>query len=106
MDDLGPIRVFLEVARQSSFAGAARSLGITPASVTRAVARLEEALGQQLLLRTTRKVSTTSAGAIVAARYSALLSEFEAPRCSAFIDATSVGSPALRRLRMNVFASL
>ena len=77
MDDLAPIRVFLEVARQSSFAGAARSLGTTPASVTRAVARLEETLGQQLLLRTTRKVSTTSAGAMVAARYTALLDEFD-----------------------------
>lgn len=78
MDDLGPIRVFLEVARQSSFIGAARVLGTTPASVTRAVARLEEALGQQLLLRTTRRVSTTSAGAIVAARYTALLDDFDA----------------------------
>ncbi|MFD0982689.1 LysR family transcriptional regulator [Tropicimonas aquimaris] len=78
MDDLGPIRVFLEVARQSSFTGAARVLGTTPASVTRAVARLEETLGQQLLLRTTRKVSTTSAGAMVAARYAALLGEFDA----------------------------
>ncbi|SNS91253.1 LysR family transcriptional regulator [Tropicimonas sediminicola] len=78
MDDLGPIRVFLEVARQSSFTGAARVLGTTPASVTRAVARLEEALGQQLLLRTTRRVSTTSAGAMIAARYTGLLEEFDA----------------------------
>ena len=67
MDELKPIRVFLEVAAQSSFAGAARALNMTPASVTRIVARLETDLGQQLLLRTTRQVSLTSAGALIAA---------------------------------------
>ena len=61
MQDLKPIRVFLEVAKQQSFAAAARALHLTPASVTRIVARLEDDLGQQLLVRTTRKVSLTAA---------------------------------------------
>ena len=77
MQDLKPIRVFLEVAAQRSFAGAARTLRMTPASVTRIVAALEADLGQQLLLRTTRQVSLTSAGALTAARYRPLIEEFD-----------------------------
>ncbi|MEL6207101.1 MAG: LysR family transcriptional regulator [Pseudomonadota bacterium] len=77
MEDLKPIRVFLEVASQRSFAGAARALRMTPASVTRIVARLEGDLGQQLLLRTTRQVSLTSAGALVAARYKPVVEDFD-----------------------------
>lgn len=77
IQDLKPIRVFLKVAELSSFAGAARSLGMTPASVTRIVAALEAELGQQLLLRTTRQVSLTSAGALVAARFRPVVQHFD-----------------------------
>ena len=77
MQELKPIRVFLEVAAQQSFAAAAKTLRMTPATVTRVVARLEEDLGQQLLLRTTRQVSLTSAGALVAAKYRPLIEEFD-----------------------------
>ena len=63
MQDIKPIRVFLKVVALSSFAAAARSLNMTPASVTRIVAKLEQDLGQQLLVRTTRQVALTSAGA-------------------------------------------
>lgn len=75
--DLKPIRVFLEVARLQGFAAAAKSLGMTAASATRIVARLEEEFGQQLLLRTTRQVSLTSTGALVAARYKPILEAFD-----------------------------
>ncbi|WP_300061775.1 LysR family transcriptional regulator [uncultured Roseobacter sp.] len=78
--DLKPIRVFLAVARLQSFAAAARSLAMTPASATRIVAKLEEELGQQLLLRTTRQVSLTSTGALVAARYQPLVEAFDQVR--------------------------
>ncbi|NDV50303.1 LysR family transcriptional regulator [Salipiger sp. PrR003] len=77
MQTIKPIRVFLEVIEQGSFAGAARSLRMTPASITRIIAQLEEDLGQQLLLRTTRQVSLTGAGAMVAARYRPVLEEFD-----------------------------
>lgn len=68
MGELESIRVFLAVAEQRGFAGAARVLSMTPASVTRSVAALEERLGVQLFVRTTRQVSLTSAGAVYAAR--------------------------------------
>ncbi len=68
MGELESIRVFLAVAELESFAGAARQLGLTPASVTRTVAALEDKLRLQLLVRTTRRVSLTSAGALYAAR--------------------------------------
>ncbi len=72
MGELESIRVFLTVAAQQSFAGAARQLGMTPASVTRTVAALEAQLGVQLLVRTTRQVSLTSAGAGYADRVTPL----------------------------------
>jgi DNA-binding transcriptional LysR family regulator len=71
--ELESIRTFLAVAKQSSFVGAARQLASTPASVTRTVSALEDRLGVQLLLRTTRKVSLTSAGAAYAARVAPLV---------------------------------
>lgn len=72
MGELESLRVFLAVAEARSFAGAARVLGMTPASVTRSIAALEDRLGVQLLLRTTRKVSLTAAGAAYAARVAPL----------------------------------
>ncbi|MEM7641723.1 MAG: LysR family transcriptional regulator [Pseudomonadota bacterium] len=102
MDDLKPIRVFLEVAEQLSFSGAARALRMTPASVTRIVAKLESDLGQQLLLRTTRKVSLTSAGAMIAARYKALVAEFD----RAAQDISAANRPDRGRLRINAPLSM
>lgn len=72
MGELESIRVFLTVAELQSFAGAARQLGLTPASVTRTIAALEARLGVQLLVRTTRQVSLTSAGTAYAARVTPL----------------------------------
>ncbi|GGA87664.1 LysR family transcriptional regulator [Brucella endophytica] len=78
MNDLNDIRVFLAVARQGSFVAAARQLSMTAPTVTRAVSALEQRLGVQLLLRTTRQVSLTSAGAVYAARVGPLLEAFDA----------------------------
>lgn len=74
MGELESLRVFLAVAEQGSFAGVARQLAMTPASVTRTIAALERRLGVQLLVRTTRQVSLTSAGAVYAARVAPLSS--------------------------------
>lgn len=62
MDRLDTYGVFAAVAERASFAAAARHLKRTPASVTRAIAALEEELGVRLLNRNTRAVSLTEAG--------------------------------------------
>ena len=77
MDELGTIRTFLAVARNRSFAEAARELRTPPATVTRAVSSLEKTLGTQLLVRTTRQVSLTSAGAAYAARVEPLVQDID-----------------------------
>lgn len=102
MEDLKAIRVFLSVAEGLSFSGAARSLGLTAASVTRIIAKLEADLGQQLLVRTTRQVSLTSAGATVAARYKPILAEFD----TATQELVRAGLPDAGRLRINAPLSM
>ena len=67
------LQIFLAVAEHRSFVSAARHLAMTPPAVTRAVSALEDQLGVQLLLRTTRQVSLTSAGAAYAARIAPLI---------------------------------
>lgn len=60
--ELDQIKLFAEVARQGSFAAAARTHGLDPSSVSRAIASLEDGLGVRLFQRSTRKVSLTEAG--------------------------------------------
>ena len=54
--------MFAAVADAGSFGGAAAALGVSPASVSKAVARLEGALGLALFHRTTRRVALSTAG--------------------------------------------
>jgi LysR family transcriptional regulator, regulator for bpeEF and oprC len=61
-DHLTDIRVFVEVSRLESFNRAAEALAATNSAVSKAIRRLEEALGTRLLLRTTRRVSLTEEG--------------------------------------------
>jgi DNA-binding transcriptional LysR family regulator len=61
-DRLDALTIFVAVAERHSFAEAARQLGRSPASVTRAVAALEERLQTRLFNRTTRSVALTDAG--------------------------------------------
>lgn len=64
MDKISRIGVFLEVAKQQSFAAASRELGITGSAVSKHVQNLEDHLNVLLLHRTTRKVTLTEEGAI------------------------------------------
>ena len=56
------IEAFERVVRLGSFTRAADDLGVSRSHVSRQVSALENRLDAQLLLRTTRKVSTTDAG--------------------------------------------
>ncbi|CAI8910350.1 MULTISPECIES: LysR family transcriptional regulator [Pseudomonas] len=59
---LGSIELFCLAAETSSFTGAATLAGVTPAAVSRSVARLEERLGVRLFVRTTRQMRLTDGG--------------------------------------------
>jgi len=61
--DLEDVHTFLEVADAGGVSPAARRLGLSKSIVSRRLARLEEALGVQLLSRTTRGATLTEAGA-------------------------------------------
>jgi DNA-binding transcriptional LysR family regulator len=65
---LKALRTFLLAAEKRNFAQVARELDTTPASVTRTIAALENELGVQLFVRTTRQVALTTDGAVYAAR--------------------------------------
>lgn len=62
MDRFQEMRVLLAVTEAKSFAAGAKLLGISPPSVTRAVAALEARLGTLLLARNTRSLRLTEAG--------------------------------------------
>jgi len=64
MDHISRVGIFLEVVKYESFAGAARSLGMTGPAISKQVQSLEENLGVKLLNRTTRHVSLTEEGAV------------------------------------------
>jgi DNA-binding transcriptional LysR family regulator len=59
---LGSIELFCLTAQHRGFTNAAKAAGLTPAAVSRSVARLESHLGVRLFVRTTRSVRLTEAG--------------------------------------------
>lgn len=77
MDRFQEMKLFLATAETLSFAVAARRLGTSPPTVTRAVAALEERLGTLLLSRTTRSVHLTEAGERYAEDCRRILAELE-----------------------------
>ncbi len=62
MEALNLLDAFIRSAQLGSFSAAARSLGLTPAAVSKNVARLEEELGLRLFHRSTRKLALTEEG--------------------------------------------
>ncbi|WP_010164518.1 LysR family transcriptional regulator [Sphingomonas sp. PAMC 26617] len=77
MDRLRTLRIFISVAEHASFAEAARRLGLSPTTVTRTIAALEESLGVQLLMRTTRSVRLTEDGTTFLERARAGIAEID-----------------------------
>lgn len=62
LPNLEDLRVFVLVARRSSFAAVASEMGTSPAFVSKRIRLLEESLGVRLLHRTTRRVAVSEDG--------------------------------------------
>jgi LysR family transcriptional regulator, regulator for bpeEF and oprC len=77
MDKLKSLVIFLRSAQLQSFSEAARQLSMSPSSVSRAVAQLEEDLGIRLLQRTTRSLSLTEDGVMFYQRCQQVVDELE-----------------------------
>lgn len=60
--------IFAEVASKRSYTAAAKKLGISKSAISQQIKRLEETIGQQLLIRSTRGVVLTAAGETLLAR--------------------------------------
>jgi DNA-binding transcriptional LysR family regulator len=63
MESFNSMHAFVQVVESGSFTEAARSLRVPKSTLSRRIARLEDRLGVQLLVRTTRRVGTTEVGA-------------------------------------------
>lgn len=72
-DRLQELAVFVRAAESGSFSRAARELGLSQPSVS----RMEARLGVTLLLRTTRRITVTDAGALFLDRAREILAEVE-----------------------------
>lgn len=79
-DELSAADAFLHVVKANGFTAAARVLGRSVSSLSRTVAQLEEQLGTQLLVRTTRRMHLTEAGTLYASHAEALLATQRAGR--------------------------
>ncbi len=75
MQDLNLMAVYAHVVEGGSFSAAARRLGVSRSAVSKAVTRLEKALGARLLNRSTRHLSVTEVGAAFAEHCSRILDE-------------------------------
>jgi len=69
--------MFAKVAEERSFAAAARAMGVSVATVSRSVARLEERLGGRLFNRTSRRLALTDYGRTLAERASRIYADAE-----------------------------
>lgn len=96
MDRIQTMLTFVAVAETGGFAAAARRIGTSPPSATRAVAELETRLGAKLLHRTTRSVGLTEAGARYLADCRRILADLEeSDRQAAGVHAAPAGEVRL-----------
>jgi DNA-binding transcriptional LysR family regulator len=77
MDKLTSIRAFTRVVQHGSFAAAARELHLSRSVVSKYVIELEQELGSQLLVRTTRSASPTENGQAYYERCIAILADLD-----------------------------
>ncbi|MFZ6640573.1 LysR family transcriptional regulator [Undibacterium sp. TC4M20W] len=78
METLASIESFVRSAEAGSFSQAARNLGLTPAAVSKNVAKLESRLGIRLFQRSTRSLMLTEAGEVFLAQIKGGLDSIQA----------------------------
>jgi len=76
-DRLFALRLFVRVARMGSFSAAGRELNVPQSTASRTIAILEREIGTALLVRTTRAVTLTDAGAEFLARVEPILADLD-----------------------------
>jgi len=84
--DLNDMRLFARVVEAGSFSAAARGLDMPKSTVSRRIARLEQALDTRLLQRTTRALHLTEAGAAFFERCLRVVAEAEEAERSLSMD--------------------
>jgi len=77
MNMIESMRAFKQVVESGGFAAAARELGQTRSTINKQVVKLEDRLGVQLLIRSTRSVRPTEAGAAFHERCLGILSDLD-----------------------------
>lgn len=98
---LFPFRLFVRVAHTGSFSRASRELGISQSSASRIIAALERDLGVMLLVRTTRAMALTPAGACYLSNIEPILAAFEEANFAA-----KGGEELQGRLRLGIQAGV
>src|ERR1700726_2499961 len=77
LPDFEGLAMFAKVTEERPCAGAAGAMGLSGATVSRAVTRLEERLGGRLFNRTSRRLALTDYGHTLAERASKIYADAE-----------------------------
>jgi DNA-binding transcriptional LysR family regulator len=77
LPDFEGLAMFAKVAEEGSFAAAARTMGVSVATVSRGVARLEDRLGARLFNRTSRQLALTEFGRTICEKAGAIYRQAE-----------------------------
>jgi DNA-binding transcriptional LysR family regulator len=100
MDSVSDLHFFVLLTQHASLARSAQELGITPSTVSKRLAALEQRLGVRLMNRTTRRLSLTSEGEAYLAEGARILEDIDV------LEHGIAGSRAMPRGLLRVHATL
>jgi DNA-binding transcriptional LysR family regulator len=78
MESLEGMRVFTRVVQTGSLSAAGRVMGLSPASISRKISLLEDAVGARLINRTSRKLALTKVGQVYFEKVCTILEQVDA----------------------------